>query len=65
MKQSDRYYKFWSKKIARCEKKAKLLDHCYVKQIERSFDSGMITQEQFDEFQERITALRMRVFRGY
>lgn len=62
MKPHIRYYKFWDKKITKCEKKGRLLDSMYEKQIERSFKSNMITQEQFNEFQDRLLALRMRVF---
>ena len=53
----DRYYKFWNKKMERCEKKGKPMDKHYMTQIERSYKSGMITQEQFNEFEERNTAL--------
>ena len=60
MKEHIRYYNFWDKKISRCEKKHKSLECCYVKQIERSYNMGMINLEQYNELTER--ALKTRNF---
>ena len=64
MKQNNRYYEYWDKKIARYEKKHKLFDRGYEWQIKRAYKRGKITQEQYEELQKRITTLSLKYF-GY
>lgn len=64
MKQNDRYYKFWNKMMARCEKKGKRMDSFYMRQIKRSYKCGMISQEQFKELEGRYWTLAYKSLGG-
>ena len=68
---TDRYYKFWNKRVSKKEKKATLSHtdfnaiHQYIKQIERSFAMKMITEEQRNELTIRCNRLQDDYIKRY
>ena len=59
MKAHIRYYNFWNKKLTKREKKRNFVGLATdATQIKRSYNWGMITEEQYKEFQERIEILK-------
>ena len=69
MKPHIRYYNFWDKKLEKYEKEPYLTIYRLSnippkKQIERTYKSNMITEEQYNELIQRYEALQMEAVKN-
>ena len=61
VKQMERNYKHWDKVVSRCEKNRFNWSQTYDKQIERTYNMGGLTEEQYKDLTERMLAVKKKL----